>query len=543
MLLQPENQSKKYQTLFNEIDEGRVKIPQFQRNFVWDKEQTAKLIDSLIKGFPIGTFIFWRTREELRCVKNVGNAKLPETPKGDMTSYVLDGQQRITSLYAVKKGLVISKDGKQIDYKDICIDISLDIDTDDEVVGIEPSSRYPSVSVYEVLNGSIIDFLDKFSKEEVKKIEVYQNRLIGYDFSTIVINDYPIDIACEVFTRINTGGKELTLFEIMVAKTYDQDRGFDLSEKYEYLVENEDEKGKDLKSANYDTIPEITVLQCVSACLCQQIRRQDILKLKKKEFIDIWEQVKSALFDAVDYLRSNLRVVVSGLLPYNTLLVPLTYFFFKNKSHVITVRQDKLLTQYFFWATFSNRFSSSVEAKITVDLKRIDEILKGSKPTYLNEEINLNVDVLKVHKFATGDAFCKGILCILSYFEPRSFATNGVVILDNSWLKVSTSKNYHHFFPKSYLKKQGVEEGLANSVLNITIVDAHINKNEIRAKAPSVYMKKFSTSNSKINVAMQTHLIDDLINFGVWDDNYTRFLYQRGQRILQEINERVYPNL
>ncbi len=170
MLLQPENQSKKYQTLFNEIDEGRVKIPQFQRSFVWEKEKTAKLIDSLIKGFPIGTFIFWRTKEELRCVKNVGNANLPETPKGDMTSYVLDGQQRITSLYAVKKGLVISKDGKQIDYKDICIDISLDIDTDDEVVGIEPSSEYPSVSVYEVLNGSIIDFLDKFSKEEVKKL-------------------------------------------------------------------------------------------------------------------------------------------------------------------------------------------------------------------------------------------------------------------------------------------------------------------------------------------------------------------------------------
>ena len=227
MLLQPENQSKKYETLFVDIDEGRVKIPQFQRNFVWDKQKTAKLIDSLIKGFPIGTFIFWKTKEELRCVKNVGNAQLPATPRGDLTSYVLDGQQRITSLYAVKKGLVITKDGKEVDYKDICIDISLDINTEDEVVGIEPSSLYPSVSIYEVLNGNIIDFLDRFSREEVQKIEVYQKRLIGYDFSTIVINNYPIDIACEVFTRINTGGEELTLFEIMVAKTYDQDRDFD----------------------------------------------------------------------------------------------------------------------------------------------------------------------------------------------------------------------------------------------------------------------------------------------------------------------------
>jgi len=541
MLLQPENQSKKYQTLFNEIDEGRVKIPQFQRNFVWEKEQTAKLIDSLIKGFPIGTFIFWRTKEELRCVKNVGNAQLPDTPRGDMTSYVLDGQQRITSLYAVKKGLVVTKDGKAIDYKDICINISLDIDTDDEVVSIEPSSQYPSISVYEILNGSITDFVGKFSIEELRKVEVYQKRLIGYDFSTIVINDYPIDVACEVFTRINTGGKELTLFEIMVAKTYDQDRGFDLSEKYEQLIDSEEDKGKDLKTANYDTIPQVTVLQCVSACLCQQIRRQDILKLKKQEFIDIWEQVKSALFDAVDYLRTRLRVVVSALLPYNTLLVPLTYFFFKNKSHVTTVHQDKLLTQYFFWASFSGRFSSAVETKITSDIKRIDEILKGSKPSYLNEEVYITVDTLKSHKFATGDAFCKGILCILSYFEPRSFAKNSIVLLDNSYLKVSTSKNYHHFFPKSYLKKQGIDENEANSVLNITIVDAHDNKNEIRAKPPSVYMKKFSLDNRNINVAMQTHLIDDLISFGIWDDNYTRFLYQRGQRLLQEINQRLNP--
>ena len=542
MLLQPENQSKKYQALFTEIDEGRIKIPQFQRSFVWDKEQTAKLIDSIIKGFPIGTFIFWRTKEELRCVKNVGNGLLPNTPKGDMTSYVLDGQQRITSLYAVKKGVVIDKEGKTIDYKDICINISLDVETEDDVVGVEPSSQYPSISVYEILNGSITDLVDIFPREELKKVEIYQKRLIGYDFSTIVINDYPIDIACEVFTRINTGGKELTLFEIMVAKTYDQERNFDLVEKYEKLIDSEDRE-KDLKLANYDTVPEITVLQCVSACLCQQIRRQDILKLQKQEFIDVWEQVKSALFDAVDYLRTRLRVVVSGLLPYNTLLVPLTYFFFKNKSHKLTLHQDKLLTQYFFWVSFSNRFSSSVEAKMTVDLKRIDEILKGSKPSYLNEELHLTVDILKSHKFATGDAFCKGILCILSYFEPRSFATNGSVILDNSWLKASTSKNYHHFFPKSYLKRSGIDEHEANSILNITIVDDHTNKNEIRAKPPSIYMKNFAESNNKVDVTMQTHLIDDLITFGICDDNYTRFIYQRGQRILKEINQRLNPDV
>src|SRR6266704_2187342 len=94
---QPENQSKKYATLFTAID------------------------DSFIKGFPIGTFILWKTHEELRHIKNIGNATLPPTPKGDATSYVLDGQQRITSLYAVRKGLIITKEGVTVDYKELSI--------------------------------------------------------------------------------------------------------------------------------------------------------------------------------------------------------------------------------------------------------------------------------------------------------------------------------------------------------------------------------------------------------------------------------------
>jgi len=83
VLFQPENQNKKYESLFLEIDTGQIKLPMFQREFVWEKEQSAKLIDSILKGFPIGTFIFWKTREELRSYKEVGNHILPDTPKGD----------------------------------------------------------------------------------------------------------------------------------------------------------------------------------------------------------------------------------------------------------------------------------------------------------------------------------------------------------------------------------------------------------------------------------------------------------------------------
>jgi hypothetical protein len=82
-LLHPENHDKRYEALFLDIDQGRTKIPLFQREFVWDKAQSAKLIDSVLKGYPIGTFIFWKTREELRSYREIGNHSLPQIPKGD----------------------------------------------------------------------------------------------------------------------------------------------------------------------------------------------------------------------------------------------------------------------------------------------------------------------------------------------------------------------------------------------------------------------------------------------------------------------------
>ena len=79
--------------LIRDIEKGIVKIPQFQRDFVWLRAKSARLIDSLLRGFPIGTFILWKTKEQLRTVRNVGNIDLPKTPDGDFTQYVLDRQQ------------------------------------------------------------------------------------------------------------------------------------------------------------------------------------------------------------------------------------------------------------------------------------------------------------------------------------------------------------------------------------------------------------------------------------------------------------------
>jgi len=543
-LLQPENQTKKYDFLFTDIDTGKIKIPKFQREFVWSKKSTAKLIDSIIKGFPIGTFIFWKTKDELRHIKNIGNANLPDVPTGDYVYYVLDGQQRITSLYAVRKGLRITVDGKEIDYTDISIDLSMSPDDEEDIVIIDPSEEIRSVSVYKLLNGTISDFIDNFTKEELEKIDIYIKRLTSYDFSTIVIADYPIDIACEVFTRINTGGQELTLFEIMVAKTYDEEKNFDLAEKYHHLIYGDDNGSKNLQAVGFDTIPPSIILQCISAYLCQQVRRKDILKLSKLDVINSWEVIKDGIFSAVDYIRSQLRIPVSRLLPYNAILVPFTYFFIKNNGNNPSALQNKLLVQYFWWASLSNRFTSGTEGKIALDLKKMDKILQGIQPDYRGDEIKLSFDDIKWRWFSTGDAFCRAILCLYAYQEPKSFETNSIVKLDNSWLKVSNSKNYHHFFPRSYLtKKAKMPDWQANSILNITFVDDYLNKRTIGSKSPSTYIDKFSKTNPDLEDTLKTHLIDDIDTFGIKTDDYELFLEQRGKRVLAELKKRLEPSI
>lgn len=540
-MLQPDNQNKKYEHLFTDIDTGRIKVPMFQRDFVWTNEQTARLIDSIIKGFPIGSFIFWQTRDGLRHIKNIGNVTLPDVPKGEPALYVLDGQQRITSLYAVKKGARVNREGEEIDYKRIFIDLSCEPDADDPVVFADTAPQGPFISAFDLLNATAAQLAQRFASTELlNRVDTYQKRLTTYDFSTIMIRDYPIEIACEVFTRINTGGTALTLFEIMVAKTYDESKKFDLLREYERLLDSTGAE-KDLEDVGFDTISDTTMLQCIAAHLNKQVRAKDILKLERSAVIECWPTVKDAIFAAVDYLRTELGVPVSRLLPYDALLVPFSYFFVRKQGQQPSAFENAMLKQYFWWAALSNRFSSAAETKIAQDVLRMDEILAGRIPSYTGEELRLTIDDLRWHGFRSNEAFCKAILCLYAHYQPRRFNTDAPVTIDNRWLRLATSKNYHHFFPKAYLAKQGVDEDHANSVLNITLVDDYLNKREIGAKPPSSYMAQFKNRNAKVAQTMETHLIGDLDAFGVWTDDYMAFIEKRGERVLAELQSRLNP--
>jgi hypothetical protein len=538
VLLQPENANKKYEALFLEIDAGQIKLPRFQREFVWDKEQSAKLIDSILKGFPIGTFIFWKTKEELRSYKELGNHRLPETPKGDYAQYILDGQQRITSLYAIRKGIRITKDGKEIDYKDIFIDLSYDQERDEQIVVTERVEGKLYVSVHDVLTKPLGSFYKTLDHEQADLIQGYRHTLTSYDFSTITIKDYPIEVACEVFSRINTGGKVLTVFEIMVAKTYHEAEGFDLAERYETLRDGSDDEKECLAAAKFETLPASIVMQCVAAITLKAVRSRDILKIKRDTFISNWEPMKAALFMTIDFIRSELRVPMSQLVPYPATVVPLTYFFHRLGNRKADNDQARLLEQFFYWVGLTERYSSGTESKLAEDFSRMDAIARGKSPSYQRSELGVDAGAIEETWFSAGNAYCKAILCLLAYHQPKSFDTNGIVILDNSNLKIATSRNYHHFFPKAYLNAVD-PKAEPNLIANITLIDGYSNKHRIGKKPPSTYIGKFAKTNGAMAETLQTHLIGDVESYGVTDDDYHTFISRRAKRIAHGLNAKL----
>jgi hypothetical protein len=528
----PEPQSVTFTSLFAEIEDGTIKIPQFQRDFVWSKAKSAKLLDSIVKGYPIGTFILWKTNERLRSIRNLGGVPLPDTPAGDAVKYVLDGQQRLTSLFVTLKGLTIEREEQLEDYSQFWVDLTVSEHEEIILMASPGNVGERTIQLNDLLSGDFA-YLAGFPKELQEKIRTYKNRIESYQFSAILMKDAAIDVATEVFTRLNTGGQALSVSEIMVAKTYDPDKDFDLAEKFDALI-------ADLQTVDYDTLSSATVLQTVAVLIRKDCRKQTILSLPKDEVIKTWPKAVEAIHSCVDYFRNYYRIPVSRLLPYAALVIPFAYFFFKHPDKPTGDRQ-KFLHDFFWRVSLGGRYSQSLETRVAQDISKIDRILQNKLPVY-DWAVDVTPDFIRNEGyFSTSRSFVKAILCVLAHKEPKSFVDNSIVRLNNSFLKQANSKNYHHFFPKSWLEKRGEEAWRINHVANITLVDDFLNKRVIKAQSPKTYMKEFIKNNPEIEKCLSTHLIKLNGAFGVMTDEYGKFFDARCRAISRELGKQIVP--
>lgn len=276
-------------------------------------------------------------------------------------------------------------------------------------------------------------------------------------------------------------------------------------------------------------------MQCVAALAIRAIRSRDVLKITRDAFIAGWEPTKAALFMAIDFIRSQLRIPVSQLVPYPAIVVPLTYFFHINGNKKPDIQQVKLLEQFFYWVGLTQRYGSGTEGKVLEDFERMDLIVSGNSPNYRRGELIVDPALIADTYFSAGNAYCKAILCLMAYQQPKSFDTNGVVVLDNSNLKIAASRNYHHFFPKKYMEETNKDKE-PNLIANITLIDGYSNKHRIGKKPPSKYITDFAKDNKDLPRTLHSHLIDDVSEFGVLVDDYDRFIVRRSEAIASALN-------
>ena len=525
--------------LMTEIENGQIKIPQFQRDYVWNVEKAADLIDSVIRGYPIGSLIYWRTADRLREVRNLGRLEFLEVAQGERVNYVLDGQQRLTSILAALYGLKVNiKDGTEKDFSSLIVHLNR-MDNDSPVVRRDFPDEDGAICL------PLAQIWSRQGKEYdactdgIRKIrDMFSDQLRTYDMPKVTLYEAEISIATEVFSRINTGGQDLTIFEIMVAKTYDPDQEFDLVEKFDEFLE-------ELKDANFDSIDATDILQLIALMLRDDCKKRTILDLDRGEFIDAWPAAIENLRTAVDYIKSSFRIPVSRLLPYSSLVVPIALFFHGTNRKPPSNWQAKLLADFFWRAGWSERYSSASDSKLSQDKRTMNSIIEEKRVRF-DWVAPINTEHVRDSTFSASQAFSKTVLALLASLQPQKYSSGDLVNLRNDWMRRADSMNFHHVFPKSYLKKNGYEDWKANRVLNISLVDDFLNKRVIRARAPSEYIQEFENENENFEETMSTHLIqvhyvdhDEQTWAAIWDDDYERFIDERALAVVELLQSKL----
>ncbi len=532
-----------FDTIKSDLKKGTLKLPQFQRELVWPLKKSATLLDSILRGYPIGSIILWKTTERFDDIRDIGGVDyFQEAPKDIQIDYIIDGQQRITSLYAILEGITI----KKTDYSEVYVDLEVDPEVNDDkpIVVLEnekekedESEEYKRyIKLHDLLEDKRI-VTDQYSENKQDRITSYGRKISSFPLPAIYLLEAGIDIVVEAFTRLNTGGKPLGIFEIMVARTYDAKRNFDLAKKYTALSK----KLGDWKISNS------TILQVVSALLETNCSKKKVLLLEKDDFISTWDGAVDAIERTIDFFKKNYQIPVSKLLPYDGLIVLFAYYFFhqrndKGKKITTPTKKDADNLKELFWrVSLGERYSSATETKITQDLKKINIIIAGDRPKYEWEVDTSPKRIITDGYWSINKSFVKAILVIYAAKKPKCFKTGSDVILDNSYLKQANSKNYHHFFPTKFLEDNGKEDSYINHILNITIIDESLNKGDIGARAPSDYLSEFKKENAKIKEHLKTHLID-LDKDGVLNDEYDTFFNNRAERVSKELEKLIIPD-
>ncbi len=569
-------------SLIENIEKGDVVLPEFQRDFVWDISKSYELFDSLVKDIFIGSIIYGIPSFEIT-VREIDNrerrTKGKKRKKLKVFSYnqqeiknkvqvgcfrlLLDGQQRITSLYRALKGIddiwFTSRNDDEID--ESLMDKDFNTYSLEQILyefnGQEDTTRLcvKISDVYSILENSYLDddvkkeYFDKlkFSSgkdDDEKRIYFRKYLIITRKLQDLfkaqkLLSYFLLDMSSEKFAlffeRSNSLGVQLNFIDILVAKLY---TGFNLREKVDELVEQNGDK--------YLFDREI-IVRTIAYIVSNggHVEKGYILSdLIPKNFSDNWDQVCSLYKKVINFLYDNWFIISQDWMPYENMIIPLIIFLKGLPSQDFSQMNEKQreFIHFWYWASiFSQRYGGASNEVIIQDsgvLKLIAQNKKIYDKSFFSKFRFYITNPEELYTYTKkGSSIYKGILNLINY--------NSHGLLDwknSSQLTFNCSLEDHHIFPKEYLKSVTVDpddlSDLVDCVVNRTLIPK-ITNIKIGKRSPSNYLKEMQLLNANLDKSLKTHLIPEYTIEELYDDFFEDFLKERASLIFNIIKTNI----
>ncbi|MHB8719403.1 MAG: winged helix-turn-helix domain-containing protein [Candidatus Dormibacteria bacterium] len=515
-------------SLLSDMHTGNVALPDFQRSFVWEPDATRELLVSMVRSFPAGALLFLQGGSNtFKAREAEGAPPLPAQP-----SYlVLDGQQRLTSLYQAVYGV-----GESRFFIDVgALLAGSDID---QAVRVFRADRAAALAAPEAQarslmmplsavrdNGTalwrdtIVPLRDDPDKEHVRKLlrdveYACVDPLLKYSFPvTILPATTPLEAVCTIFETLNRTGKPLTPFELISARAFAG--GHSLRDLWSDAVER------------HPVLEEFAVepyylLQCIALRLGASCTRRTVLGLRADDIAAEWDAAVDDMAAVLGLLRDECGVLVPKWLPYRPMLIPLVGAW-RKVAEAAGPQQGAMrgkLKRWFWCANFTGEYESSSASLAERDTPVLrDWMMGGPEPAVLRDFAWDSERWRSVT--ARQQGLYRATMALSLVGRPRDFHTGAP--LTAALVETGTIDD-HHVFPRAYLRGAGMgNEG--DSVLNHCLIDRTTNI-RIGKRAPSVYL-------AEIRAELGHELDDVLDSHGLptgpplTDDDFPGFLTWR----------------
>jgi hypothetical protein len=513
---------QKLGTVMADISSGRIRIPRFQRNFVWGKSKILELLDSMYRGYPIGSIFLWLAPTKYNDLfRKIDGLEQPLPNEYAGSSFVLDGQQRLISLFVTIRGLVFGRE----DYSNIAFDLH-----DKKFVYKQNANNIRYVRVCDLLHSTNhLKIYNALEDEHKLSFDNCRTILTSYPLSIVTVYDQSLEGVVTIFQRINKSGKELTSYDLVCANLWTEE--FDLRERVKSDLINY------FRDKNFGELSERNIAQGIAMCLSPvaDASSETQLRLVSEAVQENWGKYVESYRLAVDFVRQNLGVERASFIPYEAMLPVLASYYFRNNNKApASVAHKEFLCEWFWRVSFSERYSVSTETRMTEDGILLRTLLEETKVPNLNHiRVILDETTVITASMTRKSALRNGVCCLLAQKRPLHFVNGSEINTADDYFSDYTAAEKHHIFPQAFLKRLGHEKKL-HSLPNFCFIPAELNK-KLSDTEPSVYFNQVSDQNFNFVNIMKTHFIPVDEKSGVWNDDYELFIKQRASLLLQEI--------